>query len=281
MTTQDPDTARAPGSDGSPAHRGPARRFAGDRSHLHSDPAGNGPRVLHRRHLQPTDRRGADRAGHEDRHGSRRPGDGPPPPQRTPARRAGHAPRCRLSVHLRMIHRTAREDQRPALDRDRGRQLRQHRREDDQQPLQDRVRPRPRHRRLGRHRRTRAHHPVPGPPVQREPAARAPQRRTTSRAPSSIPYHPRNQPRQDRNPTERTPTKPRTAHVLRRQRRVRTQADVGAPHGCARPSPGGACRGRARPRHASPRGPGREPERPRASPGRCSAGAPRSSRRRP
>lgn len=74
---------------------------------------------------------------------------------------------CGLAVHVGALHRTARGDRRPPVDRDRRGFLRQRPRRDDQRALRGRVRLRARHHRLGRRRRTRARHPLLGALVQR------------------------------------------------------------------------------------------------------------------
>ena len=75
------------------------------------------------------------------------------PPGRSP-RRPGDPFGRRIAIHLRALHRAPRRDRGPSEHRDRGRFVRQCPRRGDQRPLQDRVRLRPRHQRLGRRRAT-------------------------------------------------------------------------------------------------------------------------------
>ena len=72
--------------------------------------------------------------------GPRRARDGPALPRRPPSRRARRTLRRRVAVHVGAVHRTARRDRRPSLDRHRRRLLRQRAGRDDQRALQDRVR---------------------------------------------------------------------------------------------------------------------------------------------
>ena len=74
--------------------------LVGDRPHLRADMVRDGVCVLHRRRVQPDDRRLAGRGEHAHRHGPRRDRDGPLPP-RHDDRRARVPLRRRLSVHRR------------------------------------------------------------------------------------------------------------------------------------------------------------------------------------
>jgi transposase InsO family protein len=116
------------------------------------------------------------------------------------------------SIHLGALHRATRRDRRPPLDRDGRGLLRQRPRRDNQRSVQDRVRLRPGHPRLGRRRRARARDPVVGALVQRDTAARALQRRPASRARSSVLCCPTDQPRRGWNPIERASIRPSAVH---------------------------------------------------------------------
>ncbi len=78
----------------------------------------------------------------------------------------------------------------------------------NQRPLQDRVRVRARHHRLGRRRRARARDALVGPLVQPRTAPQPLQRRTTRRVRSSALRCPTSRPRDGWNPITRPPTDP-------------------------------------------------------------------------
>ena len=70
-------------------HRQQAEPAVGQRLDLRGDVGRRGVCVLHRRRVQPADRRLASSGAHAHRHGARRPGDGPRVPRRAPGRPGG------------------------------------------------------------------------------------------------------------------------------------------------------------------------------------------------
>ncbi len=103
---------RAPGG---PRRAGLHRRSAeppvGHRPGLRPDPRRRRLRVLHRRRVQPADRRLARRGAHAHQHGARRTGDGPGLPRDAPGGPRGPQ-RRRQPVRLAALERTPRRDRR-------------------------------------------------------------------------------------------------------------------------------------------------------------------------
>jgi putative transposase len=91
------------------------KRSVGIRPDLRADPHRDGLRVLHRRRLQPADRRVAGRCEHEDRDGPRCPGDGQGLTRRPPPDRPGDPFGRGIAIHLGALHRAAGGNRRPSI----------------------------------------------------------------------------------------------------------------------------------------------------------------------